>query len=222
MTESSKTIIIAGTKKDSIGRVIGERLHKRGWNIWLYSRHAARVERDGWHERAMDISSEKSIQAFLRAIPRVDAAIMSADPSGHGELKDLTEKKIKEFFNAKVVGSLLLAKLLLTPTDSKPVKMIWLIGKTGVKPKNLIAYALANAALAQLSEQLNKTFTNVKAYVLPLGVISPSTMGDAYMREHPKQTFEPDSPESVAKAVEEILLGGVPAGIVPRDQSKMV
>ncbi len=213
-TRKNKTVIIAGTKPKSLGRFIGQDLFERGWDVWLYSRHAKRVEKKSWHERRLDISSERQIKRFLRQIPRVDACVFSADPDGHGLLESLSEKKVKDFFGAKITGSLLMIKQLLFRQNMRgkkgagKTKLIWLTGKLGVKPGELALYAVANGGIVHTMNQINATEKNMRAYTLPLGVISPSTLGDAYMKDHPDQKFVTDTPASVAKIVATILQGG--------------
>ncbi|MEK9130485.1 MAG: NAD-dependent epimerase/dehydratase family protein, partial [Patescibacteria group bacterium] len=89
-----KAALIAGTKEKSIGRFVADFLHKNGWEIWLYSRHAEKIDKSHWHERKCDIFSEKSIEELLDEIQDIDLVMMLADTGGHGVLENLSETKV--------------------------------------------------------------------------------------------------------------------------------
>ena len=65
-----------------------------------------------------------------------------------------------------------------------PIQMIWGAGSAKDKPKDLIMYGLVNSGLASFVNELNRHYSSiVEAFYLPFTVISPSTLGDAYIKK---------------------------------------
>ncbi|MFO0702527.1 MAG: SDR family oxidoreductase [Candidatus Andersenbacteria bacterium] len=203
-----KKIILAGTKPHSIARVIGRHLHEQGWDVWLYSRHAKRVEHTRWHERRCDVTKSADIARLLSEVGTPQAVVFSADSDGHGTIQRISERRLRALIDAKVTGSILLTKRVLAHSR-KPVSLVWLIGKIGVKPQDLFLYGVVNAAVVAFVDQLKALGRTVRPYMLPLGVITPSTLGDAYLRQNPGKQLATDSPVNVARFVARILRGGV-------------
>ena len=109
-----RKILLTGTKENSIARFIGNKFHKQGLEVWLYSRKAKKVDKEFWHERQCDITSEKEVKQLLSETGDLDVIIMLADSgTGHGDLEELNEYKIKEFIDSKLTGSLILVKEIL-------------------------------------------------------------------------------------------------------------
>lgn len=213
-----KQTLIAGTKRKSIGRFLATALHKMGWEIWLYSRSAKKIDRLYWHERKCDISSEQNIKKLLDEISDIELAMMLADTGGHGSLKELTENGIKKFVDAKLIGSLLLSKALAIKYVSrkKPIKLIWCAGKQSKKSKNLIAYCMVNAGLASHVDALNDHYKNAfEAYYLPTGLISPSTKGDEYIHQMgPELKNIAEHPRVIANTIKNVLESKIPVGMI--------
>ncbi len=182
-----KTALIAGTKTKSIGRFVAVALHKLGYEIYLYGRSAKTVDKAGWHERACDISNEKSISKLLNEVQSLDLVLMFADAEGgHGTIEELTKEGVESCFGAKLVGSVLLTKAIVQKFKNRqtPIQMIWGAGGVSDKPKDLIIYGLINNGLAAFVKELNRHYHNiVEAFYLPFTVISPSTLGDAYIKQ---------------------------------------
>ncbi|MDP1688600.1 MAG: SDR family NAD(P)-dependent oxidoreductase [bacterium] len=216
--KSQKTALIAGAKEKSIGRFVASYLHKMGWNIWLYSRNARKVNKLYWHERKCDISSEKSIAKLLDEIQDLDLVMMLADTGGDGLLEELSEAKVKECMDAKLVGSVLLNKSLTLKffKRSRQVKVIWCAGKPSKKSKDLILYSMVNSGLASYVDALNEHYKNVfEAYYLPTGLISPSTLGDDYIHKMgPELQKVAEHPQVIADMVQKIIDNEIEPGII--------
>jgi Dehydrogenases with different specificities (related to short-chain alcohol dehydrogenases) len=215
-----KTILLAGTKPKSIGRFLGQALHKQGWDVWLYSRHADRVEKNNWHERRCDISNERDAQRLLVEIQRVDVSVFLADANAHGSLEDLSEDVIKDSVASKLTGSVVLSKQLLARQfDGEKVKMIWCAGKVSEKPKDIILYGMINAGLASYVTELNRHYAErVEAYYLPIGVVSSTTLGDEYIAFNPELAKIAETPEQILKRIEKIIADKVPVGMVKNEE----
>lgn len=216
-----KTVLIAGTNEKSIGRFLGKQLQANGWDVWLYGRHARRFDAQKWHERPCDISQEKSIKALLKEIHNLDLVLMLADSGGaHGSLEKQTES-VKDFVHAKLVGSVLLPKAIAAKFSRKntPINIIWCAGKPQKKEKSLIVYGMVNAGLASYIEELNRHYSKqFNAYYLSTGLISPSTLGDAFITdtgEHVRAFAK--GPETVWHNVQKILKKQVKPGMVSSD-----
>lgn len=213
-----KTALIAGTKEKSIGRFIANYLHKSGWNIWLYSRNAKKIDKEYWHERKCDISNEKSISKLMDEIQDLDLVMMLADTGGHGLLEELSETKVKEFIDSKLIGSILLNKALALKfcKRSKPIKTIWCAGKTTNKSKDLIIYGMVNSCLASYVDALNDHYNNIfEAYYLPTGLISPSTLGDDYIHKTgPKLKRIAEHPRVITEKVQQIIDDKIAPGMI--------
>ena len=182
-----KTAVIAGTKNKSIGRFVAEYLHKNGWDVWLYSRSAKKTDKLFWHERRCDISKEKDVQGLLAEIKNLDLVMMLADSGeGHLPLEELSEKNVKTFIDSKILGSILLIKsiILKFSEQNRPIKVAWCGGKISKKPKDLVLYGVVNSGLAILINELNNHYSDIlKAYYFPTPIISPSTIGDEYIKK---------------------------------------
>ncbi|MEI7511962.1 MAG: SDR family NAD(P)-dependent oxidoreductase [Candidatus Uhrbacteria bacterium] len=218
-----KTALIAGTKSKSIGRYIAKHLHSLGWEVWLYSRSAKHINKANWHERACDISSEKSIQKLIGEIHNIDLVMMLADSGkGHEILEGTRELDVKELMNAKLTGSVLLSKALIQkfPKHDVPLKMIWCAGTTSRKPKDLILYAIVNSGIASFVSELNSHYKQlVEAYYLPTGIISPSTLGDAFIRKGgPKLKRIAEHPKTITDKVMGILEGKNAPGMLENSE----
>jgi NAD(P)-dependent dehydrogenase (short-subunit alcohol dehydrogenase family) len=215
-----KTILLAGTKPKSIGRFLGQALHKQGWDVWLYSRHAERVEKNNWHERRCDISNESDVRRLLTEIPRVDVSIFLADANAHGVLERVSEDAIKDSVASKLTGSIILSKQLLAKKfDGEKVKMIWCAGKVSEKPKDIILYGMINAGLASFVNELNRHYADrLEAYYLPIGVVSSTTLGDGYIAANPELAKIAETPEQILKRVEKIIVDKVPVGMVKKEE----
>ncbi|MDD5251125.1 MAG: methyltransferase domain-containing protein [Patescibacteria group bacterium] len=213
----TKTVLIAGTKRKSIGRYVGKELQRRGWDVWLYSRHAKYVERPDWHERPCDITSDAQITRLLKEMPPVNLSLFMADTGGHFLLEEMNEDNTRALLDAKLVGSVLLTKALLKkrPRGSK-TKLVWCAGKTSGKNKRLMLYSVVNSGLASFVEALNEhRGDEVEAYYLMTPLISPSTLGDAYIAEvgsaARRQAYHPST---IMKKIDTIIGGRVTTGIV--------
>jgi len=215
-----KTILLAGTKPKSIGRFLGQALHKQGWDVWLYSRHTDHVEKNNWHERRCDISNECDVQRLLAEIPRIDVSVFLADADAHGELEKLSEDVIKGSITSKLISSVILSKQLLAKQfDGKKVKMIWCAGKVSEKPKDIILYGMINAGLASYVTELNRHYVEcVEAYYLPIGVVSSTTLGDGYIAANPELAKIAETPEQILKRIEKIIADKEPVGMVKNEE----
>lgn len=213
-----KTALIAGTKEKSIGRFVADFLHKNGWEIWLYSRHAEKIDKPHWHERKCDISSEKSIEELLDEIQDIDLVMMLADTGGHGFLENLSETKVKDCIDSKLVGSILLNKALCNKFSkrSEPIKIIWCAGKPSGKSKDLILYSMVNSGLASYVDALNKHYQAFfEAYYLPTGLISPSTLGDDYIQKTgPELQKIAESPQVIVDKVKQVIDNKIERGMI--------
>lgn len=214
-----KQALIAGTKPKSIGRFLATALHKMGWEIWLYSRSAKKIDELHWHERPCNISNKKSIHKLLGEINNLHLVMMLADNgAGHGTLEELLEENIKGFINAKLIGSVLLCKALATKFSNhkKQLKIVWCAGKTSKKPKDLILYGMVNSGLASFVDELNNHYKNcIEAYYLPTSVISPSTIGDEYIHKMgPKIRHIAEHPRVVVDMIKNILDNKIIPGMV--------
>lgn len=214
-----RTIVLAGTKTKSIARNIGSYFQREGWSVWLYSRTAKHIDRENWHERRCDITSFRNINHLLNEIPHVNVVVMSADSgTGYKNLDALNEEAIRSCIDVKLVGSVLITQALLakSPNRSEKVQLIWLAGKLTHKPADLFLYGVINSGIAGLVEELNFRFPlQVEAYYLPTGLISPSSLGDAFIKQNPVLHFKTEPPENIAKTVAEIIAHHHPPGILP-------
>lgn len=219
-----KRVLLAGTKEKSIGRFIGNELQKNGWEIWLYGLHAKKIDKKLWHERSCDISSEKNIKKLLNEIPDLDLVMFLADTAPKGILEEISEKKIKDGIDSKLVGTVLLNKALFRYSIRKqPMKLVWLAGKPFSKPKNLIMYTMINSGLAAYIDDINTHYKNIfQAYYIPTTLISPSTLGDDYIEymrqkgENIKHTAE--NPKTILEKVLLILDDKVSPGMLKTDK----
>jgi len=216
-----KHILLAGTHEKSIGRFVAEALHKDGWTIWLYSRHAKHVDKEGWHERACDISKEKEVRALLKEIPQVNACIFTADSGGHGTLSELEEAQLKSLLNAKILGSFLLTKILKEKAkeQGEKIKLGWVAGGYARKPEWLMAYSIINAGLFNYVGAIQEHYgTYFDAYYLSTPLISPSPLGDEYIKDVAKRTkntaeYKAYPPQVVLDSIEKVLYEDVMPGI---------
>jgi len=100
--------------------------------------------------------------------------------------EELDQDGIKSCFGAKLVGSVLLTKAIVQKYTNRttPIQMIWGAGSPNNKPKDLILYGLVNSGLGSFVNELNRHYHDVvEAFYLPFTVISPSTLGDAYIKK---------------------------------------
>ena len=213
-----KIALIAGTKPKSIGRFLATYLYGMGWEIWLYSRHANKIDKPYWHERKCDISKEKSIKRLLSEIKDLDLVMMLADTGGEGSLEELSENTVSEFVNAKLVGSVLLNQSIARkfPKREEPIKTVWCAGKLSKKSKDLILYGMINSGLASYVGALNDNYGKVfEAYYLPTGLTSPSSLGDKYIQKMgPKFKKIAASPQTIVDVVKEILDDKISQGMI--------
>ena len=136
-----------------------------------------------------------------------DVIIFSADSGGIGELKDISKDDIDNFINSKINGSLGLIKKILSKKHNKKITMIWLAGGMSQKPKELFLYYIINAALNCLVTALNYHYgDNINAYYLETPLVSPSTLGDAFILRYGENYKELSMiPEETAGRVVNIL-----------------
>ncbi|KKQ80594.1 MAG: Methyltransferase type 11 [Parcubacteria group bacterium GW2011_GWC2_38_7] len=212
-----KVALIAGTKSKSIGRYLGEQLQKQGYTVWLYGRHAQKIDKPGWHERKCNITNEKSISILLNEISKIDLVMMLADGGdGHRELSELSEEGIRGCVDAKLTGSLLLNKALINKYSDQEnkIKLVWCAGKAGKKSKELIVYSMMNAGLEAYIVNLNEHYSDIlEAYYLPTGLISPSTIGDAYIKKHNLKKGIATHPQKIVAEVYKIVKGQYKPGM---------
>lgn len=213
-----KIALIAGTKPKSIGRFLAKYLHNIGWEIWLYSRHAKKINKPYWHERKCDISKEKSINKLLSEIKDLDLVMMLADTGGEGSLEELSEDTVNGFVNAKLVGTVLLNRLIALkfPKREKPIKTVWCAGKISKKSKDLILYGMINSGLASYVDALNDNYGKIfKAYYLPTGLTSPSTLGDRYIKKiGSKLKNIAEDPQIIMDILKQILDNEIKPGMI--------
>ena len=163
---------------------LGGALHKMGWEVWLYSRSAKRVDRLFWHERKCDLSKERDISKLFDNFSNLNLVMMLAESEAHGFLEELDENKIKNFIDSKLTGSALLLKSILKKSLKEKIKVVWCGGKLTKKPKDLMLYSMINSGLAAFVGELNDHYKDrLEAYYLPTPIISPSTIGDDYIQK---------------------------------------
>jgi cyclopropane fatty-acyl-phospholipid synthase-like methyltransferase/short-subunit dehydrogenase len=221
-----KTALIAGSKQKSIGRFLANKLHREGWEIWLYGRSANKIDRPNWHERKCDISDENSVSKLFGEIKDLDLALMLADSGpAHGEIKELTQQGMKDSVNAKFIGSVLLTKEFERKFSKrkKPIKLVWCAGKPSKKSKNLIFYGIVNSGLDSYIESLNEHYNKIfQAYYLPTPLISPSTLGDKFIEEAGSDLKKlAKSPEVIEKKLKLILDDKVKPGMLKFDEDTL-
>lgn len=216
---AKKTALITGTKRKSIGRVIANSLHKSGWDIWLYSRSGKKIDKPNWHERQCDITNASSIKKLLAEIPQLNLVMMLADTGGgKGALEEITGLDVQKFIEVKLTGSVLLNQAIVQKfkNQKQPIKLVWCAGKPSQKPKHLILYSLVNSGLAAYIEELNRHYQEIfKAYYLPTTLISPSTIGDAYIKKwDPESKKIAKHPQVIVKQVMDIIANKTKVGMV--------
>ncbi|OHA60149.1 MAG: hypothetical protein A2589_00520 [Candidatus Vogelbacteria bacterium RIFOXYD1_FULL_46_19] len=210
-------VLVAGTKKYSLGRTIGNQLKNAGWDVWLYSRSAKIVSKKLWHERVCNINSASSVKTLLKETSDTHVIIFSADPgNGKGDLENLTVNGIKDLISTKLSGSLLLLNALLKNRPTHKIKLIWLAGKPTAKHKHLINYSVSNSALLSLVSEINRHYQDIfEAYYLNTPLISPSTLGDAYINTYGQELKKLSTPpKAVTEKVLDIINGKISPGLV--------
>lgn len=216
-----KRILLTGTGEKSIGRFIGKQFHEMGWEVWLYSRNAKINNDERWHERKCDIASEEDVERLLEEISSLDIAVQLADAGNvHVPLEELKAYDISKCMNAKLTGSLIITKQLLKKSkkQGRPIKLIWCCGKISEKPKQLIIYSIINSGIAAYISELNRHYGHeFKAYYLPTTLISPSTIGDDYIKKYGGEEIA-KSPSLISDKIKEIAQNEITVGIVKMEE----
>lgn len=223
---SRPVAVLAGSKRKSIGRFLAKQLHAAGYEIWLYGRHVKRLDTPFWHERSCDVSDASSIAKLLSELPRVDLVMMLADTgSAHADLETLSAEEVTGFMQAKLLGSTLFVRALLQQFSKRDAQLpiVWCGGKLTQKPKHLMLYGLVNSGLAAFVDELNAHYPEtLRAYYLPTALISPSTIGDAYIRAMGPETRKlAQHPQYLADTLKRILAGSVAPGMISLEQKTL-
>lgn len=175
-------ILICGTKEKSIGKYLGKELIEKGHAVWLYSRSAIPFDNENLHIRRADISDVNQTRNLLDEIGGVDMVIMSADTgSVFGDFSSFTSEEINTFITTKITASILLIQELVK--RNLETKVVFLAGKLDQKDNLYFLYSLANNAIWALVNEINSHYQKVKCCYLETPLVSPSTIGDAYLKK---------------------------------------
>jgi len=210
-----ETIIICGTKKNSLSKTFKTFLKEIGFIVRLFSRYATPAKSGGVF--TLDLSNPNT---FNNALPvhNINAVIFSQDSgTAFGNFDTLTYKQIDQFLNSKIHGSVLFSHFLLKKLKTvkqKKIKLIWICGTSGLKPKNYILYHVVNASIKSFIEELNiHYFDFVEAYYLVTPFIDKTTIGILYNRTLNKKEYG-ENPEILLSYLEEVLNNKIKPGMV--------
>jgi len=214
-----KALLISGTNKKSIGLFLATYLHKKGWEIWICNRSAKNTDKNMWHERKCDFSNQRNITKLTSEIPDIDLVLFLADTgTAFGDLSRLSDRGIKDFINAKLIGSIILIKALLAKYNfrSKPIQAVWFAGKPSKREKNLLLYSIVNTAILDLVNEINANYakTITSYYLLTPLILSP--MGEAYIKSVGGKGARKMAKKSVVllNLFLQIIKNKIPAGLV--------
>ena len=213
--------IICGTKRESIGRYIADELVRDGWDVWLYSRIAENCDTGMMHERRADITCEEHIAGLVTESGNPDLVVMSADTGGvFGSLKDIGACAVREFLDAKLLGSVLFVQRILL--HGANTKIVFLAGKIGPKCENFLLYGMVNSAIMSLVEEVNRHYQpRLEAYYLETPLISESTIAKQYAKVTGKSAGGCE-PSVVLDSLREILQDKHAQGFVPCVSGKVL
>ena len=134
-----------------------------------------------------------------------NSKVFSARLFGH---RADTGSKVEILLNKNIV--------LKFQKQATPIKFIWFAGNTSKKPKDLITYSMINSGLASYIVELNRHYSDIlEAYYLPTGLISPSTLGDEFIKLlSPEIAKMAQHPRVLAESLQEVIDGRVKPGMM--------
>ncbi|MEK7068900.1 MAG: hypothetical protein AAB947_00795 [Patescibacteria group bacterium] len=206
--------IICGTKRESIGRYIADELVQANWEMWLYSRSVARHDDGQLHFRTADVAKVLDVKQLLDETGPLDLVVLSADAGGvFGELSTLNPGHVQNFLNAKILGSVNIVQEIIR--RGHYTKLVFLCGKNGVKDKDYLLYAVVNAALCSLVNNVNVHYGDtLQAYYLETPPIANSSIAHEHRERLGKDI--PMFPMSVLLyPLLKIIDGSILPGFVP-------
>jgi hypothetical protein len=163
----------------------------------------------------------EDIDRLIGSQGKPDLVVMSADTGGvFGSLKNVDACAVREFLDAKILGSVLfIQRLLLHGTNTK---IVFLAGKIGPKCEDFLLYGVVNSAIMALVEEVNRHYRpQLEAYYLETPLISGSTTAEQYAKVTGK-SIDGCKPSVVLDSLREILQGKHAPGFVPCVSDKVL
>jgi NAD(P)-dependent dehydrogenase (short-subunit alcohol dehydrogenase family) len=171
--DGTKVLLVGG--RSGIGQAIAADILAAGGRVVLAGRRGAdgiaRALGPGADAVTIDLADEKSIAAAAAEVGPVDHVVSLAADHANGPVTGLDVEKVREAFDAKVIGPILLAKHFassIRPGGS----FLFFSGVAAWKPApGLAVMATTNGAVAFLAEALAVELAPVRVNAVSPGIV---------------------------------------------------
>nr|WP_296773697.1 SDR family oxidoreductase [Rhodococcus sp. (in: high G+C Gram-positive bacteria)] len=173
--DGARVLLVGGAS--GIGRAIAAAILAAGGEVVLAGRTPAALDvaagalGTGATTVTVDLADEHSIAAAAAQIGELDHVVSLAADHANGPVSDLEPGRIREAFDAKVIGPILLAKHF-APSIRPGGSFLFFSGVAAWKPApGLAVMATTNGAVAFLAEALAVELAPVRVNALSPGIV---------------------------------------------------
>lgn len=197
-----KTILVIG-RPSGIARAVTTAAREEGAEVVVAGRDVTKLRNayddPGIHAERVDVTDDESIRALTDRLGTVDHVVTTASARARGLLKDLDRDALRQSFDTKVIGPVMLAKHLRISGS-----FTLFAGVAAFKPAvGFLGVAITNGAADFLTRSLALELAPIRVNAISPGVVDTGIWDEPYKQHF--RTHNParriGTPEDIADAV---------------------
>jgi NAD(P)-dependent dehydrogenase (short-subunit alcohol dehydrogenase family) len=204
-----RTVLVIG-RASGIAQAVTMAARREGAQVIVAGRDRHKLESayddGGVRAETVDVTDDDSIAALASRIGQIDHLVTTASARARGLLKDLDRDEIRRSFDTKVIGPMMLAKLL-SPHIAAGGSFTLFSGVAAFKPAvGYLGVAVTNGAADFLTRSLALELAPIRVNAISPGVIDTGiwdSLGEQGKQEY-FEHFRTHNPARRIGAVEDI------------------
>jgi NAD(P)-dependent dehydrogenase (short-subunit alcohol dehydrogenase family) len=170
---AGRTVLVIG-RPSGIARAIVEAALAEGAEVTVAGRDAAKLRQaydENVHPETIDITDDATIQALAERMGSVDHVVTTASARARGLLQDLDRDALRQSFDTKVIGPVMLAKHF-APRINEGGSITLFSGVHAFKPTvGYLGVGITNGAADLLTRSLALELGPIRVNAISPGVI---------------------------------------------------
>jgi NAD(P)-dependent dehydrogenase (short-subunit alcohol dehydrogenase family) len=184
---AGKAVVVIG-RGSGIARSVVLRARAEGARVIVAGRDAAKLAEayrgePGISAATVDLTDDASIEAFAGGIGPVDHVVSTASARARGRIEDLSREAVRQSFDTKVIGPLMLARQLVGKINSGG-SLVLFSGVNAFKVNvGYLGVAITNGAVDFLTRSLAVELAPIRVNAISPGVIDTGIWDQAYLEK---------------------------------------